>query len=726
VPAAEYPFVHPFFEAILAPGIKLASRLAMLWKIALVCVVLLVPTAVLGVGYWSGMTAQTSFAASEEAGVTYASPLIGLMASTVKLRSADVRLALGDRSQVAAATAARAGIAAQVRTLDDVVAQNPGGFGLAPEWRAARGAVTAFARRRAGASAITEVAAADASLTQINVMLTQLLNDSNLILDPDLDSYSVMDAWLLRVPVILDVATRASSQIVAGPAHGRRASLGLAVKLSAANTNLADSLTALEADIASVRSSTDDSSATAEISAPVTRLTHALTGLDRSLRAGTRGQPLPRSGVTAGESVATAAAAFNTSYPLVLRRIVSERAAGVNGQLDQSFVIAAICLLLAAYLVAAVTRMIVTGMRELTQAAEAIAHGHVDQSVGGRSRDEIGQVATAFETMVDYLKRLAAGAEHIARGDLATRIEPASDGDRLGNAFTEMTASLTGLIGQVQNASTTVSAASDQMAAASEDAGRALGGIASSIGDVAAGAERQVRMVDAARQSAQETASQVGEARRVALEGVAAAQQATHAMDAVRDSTGSVTNAIRELAEKTGQIGGIVETITSIASQTNLLALNAAIEAARAGEQGRGFAVVAEEVRKLAEESQLATTKISELIDDIQAETHRTVSAVEDGATKTQNSVAVVGEAREAFERIGSQVEQVTDRIVHIVDAVAEIATVGEQTSASSERVSASAQETSAATEETAASARALAATARELEALVATFKTAP
>ncbi len=696
----------------------------MLWKIALVCAALLVPTVVLGVGYWSGMTSQTSFAASEQSGVDYASPVIGLMASTVRLRSANVRLALGDRSQSAAASAARAEIAEQVRSLDSVVANNPGGFGLGSKWRAARSAITAFARRPAGHDPAREVGAADAALAQTNVMLTQLLNDSKLILDPDLDSYSAMDAWLLRVPVVLNVATRASSQIAAESAPDHKADLELAVELSAASTDLGDSLTALEADVASVRSSTHDSSATAEVSAPVTRLEHSLAELDRSLRAGTQGQRLPRSGVRAGESVAIAAAAFNHSYPEVLRRLVHDRAAGVNRQLEQSFLIAALGLLLAVYLVAAVTRMIVTGMRELARAAEAIAHGHVDQSVGSRSNDEIGQVATAFETMVGYLKRLAAGAEHIARGDLTTRIEPASNGDRLGNAFIEMTTSLTALIGQVQNASTTVSAASDQMAAASEHAGHALGGIATSIGDVAAGAERQVRMVDAARQSAQDTASQVGEARRVALDGVAASQQATLAMDAVRDSTGSVTSAIRELAEKTGQIGGIVDTITSIASQTNLLALNAAIEAARAGEQGRGFAVVAEEVRKLAEESQRATTKISELISDIRAETDRTVNAVEDGATKTQNSVAVVEEAREAFERIGSQVEQVTDRIVHIVDAVAEIAAVGEQTSSSTERVSASAQETSAATEETAAAARALASTARELEALVATFKT--
>ena len=92
----------------------------------------------------------------------------------------------------------------------------------------------------------------------------------------------------------------------------------------------------------------------------------------------------------------------------------------------------------------------------------------------------------------------------------------------------------------------------------------------------------------------------------------------------MRDSSRAVTEAIDGLADKSKQIGAIVETITGIAEQTNLLALNTAIEAARAGEQGRGFAVVAEEVRKLAEESQEAAAQIARLISAIQVETTKT------------------------------------------------------------------------------------------------------
>jgi methyl-accepting chemotaxis protein len=346
------------------------------------------------------------------------------------------------------------------------------------------------------------------------------------------------------------------------------------------------------------------------------------------------------------------------------------------------------------------------------------------------------------------LVALGKGLEGLRNGDLTIEAIPVTtfiegrNGDRIGslgdtfnsmlakaqgglNLYNETRAELATMIQQISTTSSSVSDASQRVAMTSDETGNAIGEIARAVGDVASGAERQVQMVDAAKRSTEETATSAGEARIVAEQGVAAAQEATEAISAVRESSGALVEAMTSLSQRSEKIGGIVDTITGIADQTNLLALNAAIEAARAGEQGRGFAVVAEEVRKLAEESQSAAKTIASLIQEIQGETAHVVEIVEDGAKRTDESARVVGTARDAFIKIGENVSDMTSRIEQILTATSEVAAVAEQASAATEEVSASTQETTASTQEIASSAQLLARSASELDELVTRFRIA-
>jgi methyl-accepting chemotaxis protein len=243
----------------------------------------------------------------------------------------------------------------------------------------------------------------------------------------------------------------------------------------------------------------------------------------------------------------------------------------------------------------------------------------------------------------------------------------------------------------------------------------AMAGIAAASSEVAQGAERQATMLQRNRELADEVSAATGRAQELSEQGVEAAGEANGVMQRVRVSGQEAQAGIGELARKSSEINGILETITGIANQTNLLALNAAIEAARAGEHGRGFAVVAEEVRKLAEESGGSADTIAELVKEIQQEIDRVVDLVQQAAQLADHGVESSERAQQAFAEIGEAIAEISQSVGGMTETSTEIATVAEQSSASAEEMSSATQETSAQSQELRASLAELATTADRL-----------
>nr|WP_236337108.1 methyl-accepting chemotaxis protein [Paenibacillus auburnensis] len=170
------------------------------------------------------------------------------------------------------------------------------------------------------------------------------------------------------------------------------------------------------------------------------------------------------------------------------------------------------------------------------------------------------------------------------------------------------------------------------------------------------------------------------------------------------NSTQAISSAIHDIDLSRNEISGIVGTVHQIATQTNLLALNASIEAARAGEQGRGFAVVAGEVRKLAEQTALATQEISRKVREIEEKTAISVEHTAQGLGIAEETAKSVEATKQVFLSINKDLDALKLGMLQISDTTSKVHKHKDEILQALEVISSTTEENSASTEEVSAS----------------------
>lgn len=366
----------------------------------------------------------------------------------------------------------------------------------------------------------------------------------------------------------------------------------------------------------------------------------------------------------------------------------------------------------------------------------------------------IGVVLYLMREIKSGVNAVLKGAKEGEARNLAYRI-PVDRSDEFGHiaaSFNHMFDEFRDMTKEFQASADIVDQSAIQLTETAEQSAEATQSIAQSITEVAGSTQEQMdyvtktkEEVDAFSEGVDKSLATMNTIRRhvevttqMTQEGGKLVQATVEQMHSIADTVEHSSAVIEKLGERSKEIGAIIDTISGIAEQTNLLALNAAIEAARAGEHGRGFSVVAEEVRKLAEESQGAATKISDLIAAIQKETGAAVSAMETGRAEAEKGRANVQSTGEGFKAIMERIEGIHSDTQLIMGTIQDIDESGkkivgytdnihgssQKISSSTETVSAAAEEQSAGMEEIAASSRQLAEQAQKLKDALSKFRT--
>ena len=279
------------------------------------------------------------------------------------------------------------------------------------------------------------------------------------------------------------------------------------------------------------------------------------------------------------------------------------------------------------------------------------------------------------------MQRIVQILEIMRTGDLSKRLD-LDRKDEFGaveTGFNDMMAELTGLVSQAQRSSvqvttsvTEIAATSRQQQATATETAATTTEIGATSREIAATSRDLVRTMTEVTSAADQASILAGSGQQ----GLARMEETMHQVMGAADL---VNAKLAILNEKAGNINQVVVTIVKVADQTNLLSLNAAIEAEKAGEYGRGFAVVATEVRRLADQTAVATYDIEQMVREIQSAVSAGVMGMDKFSEEVRRGMFEVTQVGEQLSQIIYQVQALAPRVLMVNEGMQAQATGAEQ-----------------------------------------------
>ncbi len=332
-------------------------------------------------------------------------------------------------------------------------------------------------------------------------------------------------------------------------------------------------------------------------------------------------------------------------------------------------------------------------------------------------------VACCYVTLRYLLRsipKLLGKIKLIEQGDLTVSfdVNSANEIGQISRGMSNMVQKINGMIGMVADSANVLNQSSQELQTISAKTAVTMNDTATAINEIANATNYQSEETEQIFQKTGTLSAQIdeisNETKAVEQMAQASADQSVRGLEVVeqlskwsqdnQDATQAMSSLIHDIDLSRNEIGSFVATVQQIATQTNLLALNASIEAARAGEQGKGFAVVAGEVRKLAEQTAMATQEIAKKVGIIEEKTKISVQHTVQGLKIAEENAKSVEDTKQVFFHISNDLEELKSRMQRISGSASSVYTHKEEIVRALEIISSTTEENSASTEEVSAS----------------------